>query len=47
MKKAKVKAETQNEFMQKCISDEMGKGHPQQQAIAMCYSMWRQKQGKK
>ena len=40
-KKLNEELETQNEFMSKCISKEMKKGHPQEQAIAMCYSMWK------
>lgn len=30
--------ETQDEFISRCISEEVGKGHEQQQAIAICYS---------
>lgn len=42
-KKLKEQLETQNEFMQKCISAEMKKGHPQKQAIRICYEIWRSK----
>lgn len=31
--------ESHSEFMSRCIEHEMGKGHPQEQAVAMCYSM--------
>ena len=36
----KSKNESKNEYVSKCISEEVKKGHPQNQAIAMCQSMW-------
>jgi hypothetical protein len=35
--------EDKNKFISRCIEHEMSKGHPQQQAIAMCHSMWESK----
>lgn len=32
--------ENKDEFVSRCISHEMGKGHPQDQSIAMCISQW-------
>jgi hypothetical protein len=32
--------QSKNDYISNCIDTEMGKGHSQQQAIAMCYSMW-------
>jgi len=34
------KGETENEFISRCISEEVSAGHDQQQAIAICYSYW-------
>jgi len=34
------KNETEAEFMSRCIHIEVGNGHPQPQAVAMCASMW-------
>lgn len=36
--------EDKNKFISRCIEHEMSKGHPQQQAIAMCHSMWEAKE---
>lgn len=38
----KKSGETKNDYVSRCISHEVGKGHEQQQAIAMCESMWEQ-----
>ena len=32
--------ESKDEYIGRCISHEMGKGHPQDQSIAMCISQW-------
>ena len=37
------KKETKSEFIQRCIRQVSSEGVPQDQAIAMCYSMWEQK----
>ena len=34
------KNESQSAFMSRCIGVEVGNGHPQAQAVAMCASMW-------
>jgi len=34
------KNETESAFMSRCIHVEVGNGHPQAQAVAMCASMW-------
>jgi len=34
------KGEDKNTYISKCISEEVAKGHEQQQAIAMCISAW-------
>jgi hypothetical protein len=41
------KGETENEFISRCISEEVGAGHDQQQAIAICYSYWDKENMKK
>jgi hypothetical protein len=35
------KGETENEFIGRCISEEVGAGKEQDQAAAICYSYWR------
>ena len=35
--------ETQDEFVSRCIGEEINNGHPQDQAIAICYSKWENK----
>lgn len=37
---SKKSGETKNNFVSRCIKHEVNKGHEQQQAIAMCESMW-------
>ena len=32
--------EDKNTFVSRCIEHEKSKGHPQEQAVAMCISMW-------
>ena len=34
------KGETENEFISRCVSEEVSAGHDQQQAVAICYSYW-------
>ena len=34
------KGEKRNKFMSRCISDVIGEGKDQKQAVAMCFSMW-------
>jgi len=34
------KGETENEFISRCISEEVGAGKDQDQAVAICYSYW-------
>jgi hypothetical protein len=34
------KGEKKNKFMSRCISDVMGEGKEQKQAIAICFSLW-------
>jgi len=42
----KNKGEKQKDFMARCISHHVDKGSPQKQAVAMCFSMWREGKGK-
>ena len=37
------KGETQKEFLARCIPFFVDEGKPQDQAVAICYSMWREK----
>ena len=34
------KGESQNEFISRCIGEEIGAGYEQSQAAAICYSYW-------
>ena len=34
------KGETENEFISRCVSEEVGAGKDQDQAVAICYSYW-------
>jgi hypothetical protein len=34
------KGESENEFISRCISEEIGAGKEQDQAVAICYSYW-------
>lgn len=40
------KNETQDEFLSRCISEEVGRGHEQSQAVAICYSKWKERRRK-
>jgi hypothetical protein len=35
------KGESENEFISRCIGEEIGAGYEQSQAAAICYSYWR------
>lgn len=35
------KGETENEFISRCIAEEISGGYEQEQAAAICYSYWR------
>lgn len=37
------KGESQNDFMGRCVPLEVDAGHPQNQAVAICMSKWRDK----
>jgi len=37
------KNETESQFMSRCIPKEIAAGHPQDQAVAICYTYWRDK----
>lgn len=39
--------ETKEEFMSRCMSVMKNEDKPQEQKIAICFSMWRKKDGKK
>lgn len=44
------KKETQQEFIARCVAEEVRAGYPQDQAVAICYSKWKEhkkKPGKK
>ncbi len=41
------KDETEDEFIARCIPEEIRNGHSQPQAIAICYSKWKEKPKKK
>lgn len=40
------KRETQDEFLARCIAEEVSSGYEQQQAVAICYSKWRESRRK-
>jgi hypothetical protein len=40
-------SETEQEFISRCIPTEMDNGYPQDQAAAICYSVWREGKMKK
>jgi hypothetical protein len=42
----KKPGEKQKDFMSRCISHHVDTGRPQKQAVAICYSMWRDGKGK-
>jgi hypothetical protein len=37
--------ETESQFMSRCVPKEIEAGHEQQQAVAICYTYWRDKKG--
>lgn len=41
------KGESENEFISRCISEEVGAGKDQDQAVAICYSYWDKENMKK
>ena len=41
------KGENENEFISRCISEEVGSGKEQDQAVAICYSYWDKENMKK
>lgn len=41
------KNESKEEFISRCISEEVKNGHTQEQAIAMCYTKWEAKKSTK
>lgn len=34
------KKESKQEFIARCVGEEIRAGHPQDQAVAICYSKW-------
>lgn len=36
-------SETENEFISRCVSNEMNKGMTQDQALGACYAVWKEK----
>lgn len=40
------KNETQDEFIARCVSEEIKRGHEQSQAVAICYSKWKDRRRK-
>jgi hypothetical protein len=36
------KNETQDEFISRCVSEEVSNGMEQTQAVAVCYSKWKE-----
>lgn len=41
------KNESKNDFIQRCVSTEVGNGREQTQAVAICYSIWKKHRRKK
>lgn len=41
------KNETQEQFIARCVGEEIRAGHPQDQAVAICYSKWKERKTKK
>lgn len=41
------KNESKNDFIQRCVSAEVGAGYEQTQAVAICYSIWKKHRRKK
>jgi hypothetical protein len=40
------KNETQDEFIARCIGEEVDNGYEQTQAVAICYSKWKDRKRK-
>jgi hypothetical protein len=40
------KNETQDEFISRCIAQEVSSGYEQSQAVAICYSKWKERRRK-
>jgi hypothetical protein len=40
------KNETQDEFISRCVSEEVSSGMEQTQAVAVCYSKWKDRRRK-
>lgn len=40
------KNETQEEFISRCVGEEIKRGHEQAQAVAICYSKWKERRRK-
>jgi len=40
------KNESKSDFIQRCVSAEIGNGYDQSQAVAMCYTMWKNRRRK-
>lgn len=40
------KNETQDEFISRCVSEEVKNGYEQAQAVAICYSKWKDRRRK-
>lgn len=40
------KNETQDEFLARCVPIEINNGHDQSQAVAICYSKWKERRRK-
>jgi hypothetical protein len=36
------KNESESEFISRCVGVEIAAGHPQNQAVAICYSKWKE-----
>jgi hypothetical protein len=41
------KNESKDDFIQRCVSAEVSAGYEQTQAVAICYSIWKERQRKK
>jgi hypothetical protein len=40
------KNETQDEFISRCVGEEISSGYEQAQAVAICYSKWKERRRK-
>ena len=41
------KNESKEDFISRCVSEEVGSGYEQTQAVAICYSKWKEHKRKK